>query len=169
MLEPLPQRCFVASGRQYELVMVVIPSGTDKGVEFSRGTPWLAAARDFHDLYVRARGLCHLWSSELIELADDSSDDYIKTEDGRRVFNGENVQRSKLRYEARRWVCSKLIRAYSDTNIEVTGKDGGPVKVETDVDHLELARWICYKLALGAEAKKRLEAKGDATDIEPSP
>ena len=48
-------------------------------------------------------------------------------------------------------------------------KDGGPVKVETDVDHLELARWICYKLALGAEAKKRLEGKGDATDIEPSP
>ena len=29
-----------------------------------------------------------------------------------------------------------LIRAYSDTNIEVTGKDGGPVKVETDVDRV---------------------------------
>ena len=124
---------------------------------------------NFHDLYGAREACAHLWSSELIELADDSSGDYIETEDGRRVFNGENVQRSKLRYEARRWVCSKLIRAYSDTNIEVTGKDGGPVKVETDVDRLELARWICYKLALGAEAKKRLEGKGEATDIEPSP
>ena len=87
------------------------PPGHD-GKESHRGT------------YQRQRraACAHLWSSELIELADDSSGDYIETEDGRRIFNGENVQRSKLRYEARRWVCSKLIRAYSDTNIEVTAK-----------------------------------------------
>ena len=71
--------------------------------------------------YARARdAAAHLLCSELIDIADDSSQDYIQTEDGRRKFDGENVQRSKVMIDTRKWVISKLLPQYADrldTNI----------------------------------------------------
>ena len=40
-------------------------------------------------------------AEECIEIADDSSRDYTKDDDGRRVFDSDHVQRNKLRIETR--------------------------------------------------------------------
>jgi len=48
-------------------------------------------------------------ADELIDIADDSSEDEVFTDDGRRLLNKEFVQRSKLRVETRQWVAIKLL------------------------------------------------------------
>jgi terminase small subunit-like protein len=38
---------------------------------------------------------------EIIEIADDASGDYVTTSDGKRIVDHENIQRSRLRVDAR--------------------------------------------------------------------
>lgn len=69
-------------------------------------------------------------ADEMLEIADDSSRDYVATENGL-VLDPENVQRSKLRVHARQWLMGRLLpRVFGDrVTQEVTGKDGGPLGV----------------------------------------
>ena len=50
---------------------------------------------------------------EILEIADDSSNDWIDREgpDGKkyRLFNPDSIRRSKLRIGARKWLISKLM------------------------------------------------------------
>jgi hypothetical protein len=75
---------------------------------------WLDEHQDFARLYTLARqiqieDLMH----ESLEIADDSSNDWIDREgpDGKkyRVFNPDGIRRSKLRIGARKWLISKLM------------------------------------------------------------
>ena len=45
---------------------------------------------------------------EIIDIADDKSDDIIITKDGNKVLNNEFVQRSRVKIDARKWIISKL-------------------------------------------------------------
>jgi hypothetical protein len=96
---------------------------------------WLAN-RDhpFLEQYARARRIqAELLADEIIDIADNSTNDFMERERENgtklRAFDHENVQRSKLRLEARKWVAAKLLpKKYGDRNsIELTGQDGGPV------------------------------------------
>jgi Bacteriophage Sf6, terminase small subunit-like len=71
------------------------------------------------------------WFEELREIADNSEGDYTEI-DGRRVFNNENVQRSKLKIETIRWMLSKMSpRKFGDrSTTEIVGEGGGPVAIE---------------------------------------
>ena len=59
---------------------------------------------EFCDTYKRAREMQQEhFLDEIIEIADDSSQDFENGE-----FNREHVQRSKLRIETRRWIMERL-------------------------------------------------------------
>src|SRR5919201_124085 len=45
---------------------------------------------------------------EIIEIADDSSGNYITTSDGKRIVDHESIQRSRLRVDARKWAAARL-------------------------------------------------------------
>ena len=52
---------------------------------------------------------------EIIEIADDASGDFITTSDGKRVVDHENIQRSRLRVDARKWAAARLApKKYGD-------------------------------------------------------
>lgn len=55
---------------------------------------------------------------EILEIADDGSNDWMKREDGENegyALNGEHVQRSRLRVDSRKWMASKLApKKYGD-------------------------------------------------------
>jgi len=74
---------------------------------------------------------------EIVEIADDGTNDYMekRNADGALVGwteNGENVQRSRLRVDTRKWAASKLApKKYGDKQVdEHSGPDGGPITLE---------------------------------------
>lgn len=70
---------------------------------------WIDADKDKMIQYARA---CEERADnifeEILEIADDSSNDVIITEDGIPTVNSEFVQRSKLRVDARKWMLGKM-------------------------------------------------------------
>jgi hypothetical protein len=70
---------------------------------------------------------------EMIEIADDGTNDLMTVEKGDVAYEVENKEvtnRSKLRVETRKWIASKLKpKKYGDKiGHELTGKDGGPIQ-----------------------------------------
>lgn len=96
---------------------------------------WLAEKPEFSDLYAQAReAQADVLADEIIAISDDGTNDWMErqNENGDSlgwVLNGEHVQRSKLRVDARKWIASKLKpKKYGERVVnEHTGKDGGPI------------------------------------------
>ena len=72
---------------------------------------------------------------EMLDIADDARNDWMERngkDDAGWEANGEHIQRSKLRLEARKWMAGKLRpKKYGDKiTQEHTGADGGPVMIQ---------------------------------------
>ena len=86
---------------------------------------------------------------EMIKIADDGSEDHVLDLEGNIIFVKENVQRSRLKVDTRKWVVSRLQpkkygeRASLDVNANVT--------INNVADNLTKAR----------ERRKQLEDKGN--------
>lgn len=95
--------------------------------------------------YARAREACaHAIADDILEIADNGKNDWMEThgdDDAGWKLNGEHVQRSKLRVDARKWLLSKISpRQYGDKQaVELSGVDGGPV------DQLFTVRFVAPK------------------------
>lgn len=81
----------------------------------------------FLDRFTRAReDLIDHWEDELMDVADDGRNDYVermsKSGETYTAFSKENVERSKLRVDARKWMLSKLRQAKFGDKIEQTHK-----------------------------------------------
>ena len=86
---------------------------------------WVVAdVEGFAEQYARARdtGLDAM-AEELLDIADDSSQDTTIGKRGDEIMDAEYVARSKLRVEARKWYLSKLApKRYGDSQrVEVEG------------------------------------------------
>jgi hypothetical protein len=69
----------------------------------------------FSDQYARARQVqAENMAEEIFEIADDHEDDYIYDDDGKRVYNGEHVNRSRLKVDTRKWYMSKVLPKFRD-------------------------------------------------------
>jgi len=71
---------------------------------------WLKNKPEFADQYARAKQ-CQIetFVDEIIEIADDSSEDQVINEQGNAVYNSEFIARSRLRIDTRKWLASKLV------------------------------------------------------------
>lgn len=90
---------------------------------------WQDAHEDFASQYARAREKGYLrMAEELLEIADDGSNDWMERE-GVRVVDHEHVARSRLRLDTRKWLLSKALpKIYGDKlQTQQLGKDGQPV------------------------------------------
>ena len=74
---------------------------------------WMEANEDFRKQYARARQVqAEVYADEIVELANTPNVGIrVKqsTKNGREVIRGDNVERSKLQVDARKWVSSKLL------------------------------------------------------------
>jgi hypothetical protein len=94
----------------------------------------------FRERYARAREAAadHL-AAEALAIADDPTGDYITRYNAKgeeyEVPDYENVQRSRLRVDTRKWAAAKFApHKYGDRIVqEVTGPDGGPVQTASVV------------------------------------
>jgi len=63
------------------------------------------------------------WADEILDIADDTTNDFIETETGVRL-NAENVQRSRLRIDTRKWLLSKLSPKKYGDKLDLSSTDG---------------------------------------------
>lgn len=100
---------------------------------------WLGAHESFRDQYAFARELqAELNAEEIVDISDNKEGD---------------VQRDRLRVDARKWVASKLLpKKYGDrVTQELTGKDGGPIETK-DVSARDKAKAVAALLAAGLKS-----------------
>jgi hypothetical protein len=70
---------------------------------------WCIKHPEFGSQYARAKvQQIDTLVDEIIEIADDSSQDVIINEQGNRICNSEFIARSRLRIDTRKWLASKL-------------------------------------------------------------
>jgi len=95
---------------------------------------WLAKNKEFLEQYARAREIqAEIMADEILDIADDGTNDYVEREvkGGTKVLvDYDNIQRSKLRVDARKWVAEKLLPKKFGTKkaIEHSGPDGAPLE-----------------------------------------
>lgn len=78
---------------------------------------WLRTIPEFLDQYERAKAECaDSLADEILDIADNSVNDYMekRAEGGDEeaaasiILHAENIQRARLRVDARKWIASKL-------------------------------------------------------------
>ena len=81
---------------------------------------WFEDHPSFKDSYARAKqNQIEALVDDIIEIADDTSNDYIEDEKGKIVANHDHINRARLRIDTRKWLAAKLCpRLYGDKNKE---------------------------------------------------
>lgn len=84
--------------------------------------------------YTRARMLqAERWAEEVLEIADDSSRDVAENDHGDNVTNHENIQRSRLRVDSRKWLLSKVLPKIYGDKLDLVHQGGVKLEVVTGV------------------------------------
>lgn len=80
-------------------------------------------------------------ADEILRIADDGTNDFMETDEGYRL-NGENVQRSRLRIDARKWMAGKLRPKVYGEKFAIGGADDLP-PVQTEENGIaKLAEYL---------------------------
>lgn len=132
---------------------------------------WVGDSERFAEQYARARAMqAETYASEIIEIAEDGTNDWMEkvNKDGEVVgwtVNGEAVQRSKLRIEARKWIMSKILPKRYGEKVEIEHR--GEVKTVADLDPAE-RRQLARALLTAREnaAREVLDHVQDEEDSE---
>lgn len=98
---------------------------------------WLEAHPEFYKHYARARNYFYArMGDDIVDHSDDGRNDWEVDEDGNRVVNHENIQRSRLRVDTRKWLLSKMLpKLYGEkVALEHSGPDGGAIKVSQTIE-----------------------------------
>ena len=90
---------------------------------------WVASDKAFASQYAQAREAgYHAMAEELLEIADDASQDTVYTDNGPKA-DTEWIARSKLRVDTRKWLLSKMLpKVFGErAAVDVTNSDGSLV------------------------------------------
>ena len=105
---------------------------------------WLRENDKFREQYARAcEERSYMHAEDIIEIADNATNDYMeKLEGDGYIFNSENVQRSRLRIDTRKWLMSKLNpKVYGDKlDMTTNGNDIGVSLSASQAEQLLNAR-----------------------------
>ena len=77
--------------------------------------------KDLVNAYARAREYrCEILAEDIIDIADDGTNDYYEDENGNIKTDHENINRSRLRVDARKWILSKISPKKYGNKIDLT-------------------------------------------------
>lgn len=81
---------------------------------------WMREHEEFSNQYARAtEERTEAMSEDILDIADDGTNDYMETEKGLQ-YNGDSVQRARLRVDTRKWLMSKMKPKKYGDKIDVT-------------------------------------------------
>ena len=94
---------------------------------------WLREIPEFAQQYARAKQeSADAMFEELMDIADDGSNDWMESnKEGNQgyAFNGEALQRSRLRVDTRKWALSKIMPKKYGDKITHAGDDENPLSM----------------------------------------
>jgi len=101
---------------------------------------WLLSDSDvykkFRDNYANAREIQYQFmADDILDIADNGTNDYMESTDPDNAgykLNGENVGRSRLRVDSRKWFMSKVLPKFADKPVE-DARDSVIQKVQIEV------------------------------------
>lgn len=104
---------------------------------------WLASNTTFRDQYARARQMqADILADEILDISDDGSNDWMEKfdRDGNAVgwqVNGEAINRSRLRVDARKWYAGKLAPKKYGDKLELSGDKENPLQHNLTVNFVK--------------------------------
>lgn len=108
---------------------------------------WLRENDKFREQYAQAcKERSYAQAEEIIDIADNATNDYMeKLEGDGYIFNSENVQRSRLRIDTRKWLMAKMNpKVYGDKlDMTTNGNDIGVALSAKQAEQLLNARANC--------------------------
>ena len=105
----------IEDGKSLRYALSKIPLSTKTFYE------WLEKDEEKVKLYARAtEERAEAILDEMIDIVDNNTNDVNVLEDGKEVVNNDVIQRSRLRYDARRWLVSKLNPKKYGDKLDVT-------------------------------------------------
>lgn len=103
---------------------ISLRKATEGNTPISKSTflDWCRENNNFADQYARAmEARADAMADEIIAIIDDSSNDWtIDPKTGKEYQNSEAVQRSRLRYDGRRWLMGKMAPKKYGDKVDVT-------------------------------------------------
>lgn len=95
---------------------------------------WIRENEGFAKQYARAKGeAADAMAEEILDIADDGTNDWMERhgKDGSVGWelNGENIQRSRVRIDTRKWIASKLKPKKYGEKLELAGDPEAPMQV----------------------------------------
>ena len=116
---------------------------------------WLRTNRDFLEQYEASKiEQADALAEEMLDIADNGSNDWMLTNDEENAgyrANGENIQRSRLRVDTRKWIASKLKPKKYGDNLKVEHAGEFTNKTLPDQNLLEIAKRIAFILSRGMQ------------------
>lgn len=106
---------------------------------------WLFKHKEFSEKYIKAKeDQAETLADEIIEISDNGTNDWMANNDPDNPGykqNGEAVNRSRLRVDARKWVASKLKpKRYGEKiSQEISGPDGGAIPHTVNINFVKPA------------------------------
>lgn len=100
---------------------------------------WNRNIKEFSHMYAKAKDdQSELFVEEILEIADDGSNDYYENNKGEMVLDSEHVQRSRLRVDSRKWIASKYKpKKYGDLKL--------PEEKEHNQDEINADRELAHR------------------------
>lgn len=119
-----------------KILLELQKNGVDDVPTYSTIKNWIADDNDFFAQYARAKEKqLDVYADEIVEISDNDGLDLGFTEEGKSFVNHENINRSRLRVDTRKWILSKLApKKYGDKLGLDTG-DTGPIVLKVIYDN----------------------------------
>ena len=94
---------------------------------------WILSKPDFSNKYARAREVqADTMADQILTISDDGKNDWMEKHGSGDVgwqLNGEHVQRSRLRVDARKWLASKMAPKKYGDKVTLAGDESQPLAV----------------------------------------
>lgn len=101
---------------------------------------WVATHNEFRNQYAQAREeQAEVWADEIVDIADDGTNDYVEQETKKGTIvlcDHENINRSRLRVDTRKWVLSKLLPKKYGERTAITDPDGNAPTFRLVIEHV---------------------------------
>lgn len=86
---------------------------------------------EFSNQYARARQIqAELLGDGIFDIADDADGDFVETPNGKVVVNYENIARSRLKVDTRKWYLSKVLPKVYGDKLQLDAAISGEVKLK---------------------------------------